>query len=228
MSSGFGFPSIEDTTVFRDAYILGYRFSENQAAWVYEELTSNRISLARSNPVKRSDDFRPDPLIPEEYRVRPEDYAKSGFDRGHMAPAGDMAWSAEAMSDSFYMSNMSPQRPACNRRTWKDLESAVRSWTMEYEIVEVFTGPIFGGIESIGPTNRQISVPLAYYKALYVPEHNEMIAFVVPNRAVTNTLLYFVRSIDEIEAVTGLDLFRDERLESTVNTGFWFKAEFDR
>ena len=74
--------------------------------------------------------------------AKPSDYVKSGYDRGHLCPAGDMTQSVEAMSETFYMSNMSPQVPGFNRGIWKSLEEQVRKWGKE-EQIHVVTGPVF-------------------------------------------------------------------------------------
>ena len=70
------------------------------------------------------------------------DYRRSGYDRGHLAPAADMAFSRQTMADSFFMSNMSPQKPAFNREIWKDLEALVRSFAITEQKIVVVTGPI--------------------------------------------------------------------------------------
>ena len=101
------------------------------------ELTAQEVQ----GIVSRSDDFRADPEIITGSAAL-VDYRGSGYDRGHLAPAADMKWSEEAMSESFYMSNMSPQAPGFNRGIWKSLESRVRSWAVENGTVYVVTGGI--------------------------------------------------------------------------------------
>ena len=110
-----GIPGSADTIINRPGYALGYSEPHEQAAWVIYRLTAEEL---RTKVASRSDDFRADPDVPTG-SATPSDYKNSGFDRGHMATAADMAHSARTMSDSFFMSNICPQRPECNRRIWK-------------------------------------------------------------------------------------------------------------
>ena len=101
-------------------YSVHYDQKHRQARWVGYLLTkSETVKVA-----KRSNKFTADPLIPETDNA--VDYKKSGFDRGHLAPAADMSYSQETMQESFYFSNMSPQNPSFNRGIWKKLEEKTR------------------------------------------------------------------------------------------------------
>ena len=104
-------------------FILAYSEPHEQAAWVAYELTAQEVT----GGVGRTDNFRSDHEIGTG-SASLADYKGSGYDRGHLAPAGDMTWSRSAMSQSFFLSNMSPQLPAFNRGIWRSLESAVRGW----------------------------------------------------------------------------------------------------
>ncbi|MDD3155024.1 MAG: DNA/RNA non-specific endonuclease, partial [Victivallaceae bacterium] len=106
-----GVPGRADAIIDREGYALGYIELHEQPAWVIYKLTAEEV---QNKVAKRSNQFKPDPEIPTGSAAL-ADYRKSGYDRGHLAPAADMAWSAKAMSDSFYLSNMSPQVPAFNR-----------------------------------------------------------------------------------------------------------------
>ena len=142
-----------DIIVKHYAYTLNYNEEHEQAEWVAYILTKDRVY----GTVKRTNNFRPDPKV-KTGSATLADYKGSGYDRGHLAPAADMKWSATAMSESFYMSNMSPQRPGFNRGIWKRLEQLVRTWAVEYEEIHVVTGPVLkGSFKSIGP--NQVSVP---------------------------------------------------------------------
>tara|TARA_B110000046_G_C12884807_1_gene351734 strand:- start:20 stop:415 length:396 start_codon:yes stop_codon:yes gene_type:complete len=93
------------------------------------------------------------------------DYKGSGFDRGHLAPAADMAWYADAMSESFFYSNMSPQNRFFNHGIWEKLEEEIRSWAVVYDSTQIVTGPVFtADLSQIGP--NRISIPKYYYKAI--------------------------------------------------------------
>ena len=114
--------------------------------------------------VNRTDDFRADEAVATGSAAL-EDYRGSGYDRGHMAPAAAMAWSVEIMSESFLLSNISPQDPDFNRGIWRDLEAMVRDWAVLHGEVFVVTGPVLSEqLPSIGP--NEVSVPESYYKVV--------------------------------------------------------------
>ena len=102
----------------REGYALGYIEKHEQPAWVQYIMTGEEVSRRAA---KRGDDFRPDPDVPTG-SATPQDYTRSGYDRGHLAPAADMSFSVKTMSESFFMSNMSPQAPQFNRGIWSKLE----------------------------------------------------------------------------------------------------------
>ena len=118
----YGVPGKADSIIDREGYSLGYIEYHEQPAWVTYKLTRTE---ATTKAAKRGDDFREDPSVPTGSATL-ADYRRSGYDRGHLAPAADMAFSSKTMSESFYMSNMSPQKPAFNRGCWKELEEQVR------------------------------------------------------------------------------------------------------
>lgn len=193
-------PATQGTLVRHKYYSLGFDTLHRQARWVYYMLTYDHVS----GKAKRADNFRPDPSVPNCSTLA--DYRGSGYDRGHLCPAADMKISEEAMSETFYLSNMSPQTPAFNRGAWAKLEALVRSYIQDRsDTLYVVTGPVFlGSTESIGP--NKVTVPLFYYKALYSPKYG-MTAFLMPNRKIEEPLTAWVVSVDLIEAITGVDLF---------------------
>lgn len=203
--------------------MLSYSEENQQAIWVAYELTKKEAA----GGVARADNFRPDPLVTTS-SAQLSDYTGSGYDRGHLAPAGDMAFSEESMSNSFYMSNISPQDPGFNRGIWKTLESQVRNWAIFNGPIFVVTGPIFrGNLGTIGA--NEVTVPGYYYKALLkgYPDSIQMIAFVLPNRSSSNPLSSFVVSVDSLEILTQIDFFPglpdniESSAESKVNFSVW-------
>ncbi len=193
-----------DTILSYTGFDLGYNEQFEQAAWVAYVLTRNEI---QSGSVERSDNFRADRNL-STGSASLSDYRGSGFDRGHLAPAGDMKWDPEAMSESFLMSNMSPQLPAFNRGVWKKLETEVRNWAIEKDSIYVITGPVLSPIDSFIGEN-QVGIPPYYYKVLVdlsPPEHS-LIAFLLPNRASSDPLLSFAIPVDSLEELTGYDFF---------------------
>ncbi len=174
---GLPFSTQTDQIIFHTAYTLKYSEQHEQASWVAYTLKSSHTS----GTVGRTNDFRID------YKVKTgsaslSDYKGSGYDRGHLAPAGDMKWSSTAMSESFFMSNMSPQHPSFNRRIWKKLESTVRNWAVDDGMIYIVTGPILTGhYKTIG--HNDVSVPNYYYKVIldYSEPEIKGIGFILPH-----------------------------------------------
>ncbi len=184
------------------AYTLSYNDFHEQADWVAYELTKAEVL---ANEVERTDDFREDPDV-EKGSATLEDYSNSGYDRGHLAPAGDMQSSYDIMSESFFMSNMSPQTPEFNRGKWKTLESQVRDWAIQYGKVYINVGGILNNdLPVIGPS--QVSVPQFYFKAILDYEGKKGIAFIMENKELTADISTFAVTIDEAERLSGIDFF---------------------
>jgi endonuclease G, mitochondrial len=192
----------DDTIIKHRGYTLSYNSKYKQANWVAYLLT-------REETVKRfqrGEFFAADPMIPgTDFSI---DYQKSGYDRGHLAPAADMGYSMETMVQSFFYSNMSPQLPRFNRGVWKKLEMQVRNWAVEYDSLYVVTGPIF---DSVMPTIglHRVAVPKAYYKVLLQKRNGtwEGIGFVLPNSNAKVDFKNYAASIDKVEELTGIDFF---------------------
>lgn len=202
-------------------YSLGYSEENEQAYWVYYVLTPELIN----GPQSRTDDFRADPLVTTG-SASLDDYKSSGYDRGHLCPAADMALNKTSMSESFFLSNMSPQVPGFNRGKWSSLEDQVRKWALAFDGLDVATGPIFkDNLGSIGADN--VTVPGFYYKVLYSEQKKIMIGLILPNASSTKSLDQFVVTVDEIESQTGIDFFPgledkvENQLEGSINTTGW-------
>jgi endonuclease G len=119
-----------------------------------------------------------------------------------------MTWDKEAMSQSFLMSNMSPQSPSFNRGIWKKLEQKVRDLAVERDSIYVVTGPVLNTVErSIG--KNEVAIPAYYFKVVVdlSPPGHGMIAFLLPNEGSGNELSNYVISVDSLEAFTGYDFF---------------------
>lgn len=217
-------------------YSLCYRESYEQAEWSAYCLTEEKLV----KNAKRSDDFRADPEIVTG-SATPADYKKSGYDRGHLSPAADFAFDQNAMSETFYMSNMSPQKGGLNRGIWKDLEAEVRLWAKNFGRVYVVSGPILekpaAEYQSIG--ENQVAVPEFYYKVILAPlyaneadratpedaENVIALGFIFPNEKCTGTLNDYAVTVDEVEARTKLDFF--SLLEDKVENEVEANCEFD-
>ncbi len=211
----------EDTLCNYLGFDLAYNEAYEQAAWVCYVLS--REEIERGN-VERSDDFRPDPNISTGSATL-DDYRKSGFDRGHIAPAADMKWSEQAMSESFYMTNMSPQLGSFNRGVWKRLETQVREWALEKDSLLVISGPVLEEIDSlIGP--NEVGVPPCYFKVLadLSPPDHSFIAFLLPHKASQASLFSFAVSVDSLEAFTGYDFFASAPDQEVIR---WLEQDLD-
>jgi len=218
-------PTSKYDVVQHTHFALGYDEKHEQAAWVAYKLEA-RETRGRA---EREDDFRPDPAVATK-SATPSDYARSGHDRGHLAPAADFKFSKKAMSESFFMSNMSPQKPRFNRGIWKELEEQVRTWVKKDKAYYIVTGPVLSGsrYRKIGRKNK-ISVPKYYYKILLDMEEPEIkaIAFLMENKGSEKPLSSFVVSIDRIEQMTGIDFFPnlpddlEKKLEASASTKNW-------
>jgi endonuclease G len=225
-SENFWPTSTTGEIVERLHYTLSYSEEHEQAEWVAYKLTKESIQVPN---VDRTGDFRPDPKI-RKASASPRDYYGSGYDRGHLVPAGDMAFSREAMSETFYMSNMSPQIRNFNGGIWRELEENVRDWAYTYRELYVVTGPVLtqGIRERIG--GNRVSVPDYYFKVLLdiAEPEKKGIAFLIPNEVSTRPLDEYAVSINEVEALTGIDFFHqfmndafEEELESMSDVGHW-------
>jgi endonuclease G len=213
--------NFKGTTLSHTYYSLSYSETDKQAEWVAYYLTPASINGSE----KRSSKFLADPLISNP--LKPGSYAKSGYDRGHLCPAADMKLNTVSMTESFYMSNMSPQTPSFNRGIWSKLEDKVRDWALQKNGLYVVTGPLLN--KSCGVVSKSITVPCAFYKIVFKQTKAgvEAIAFMLPNAGSSMSLSQFVVSIDYIESLTGIDFFvnlpdsEEEKFESRVLTNNW-------
>ncbi|MFI3280769.1 MAG: DNA/RNA non-specific endonuclease [Rikenellaceae bacterium] len=201
-------------------YTLSYNEEHEQAEWVYYQLTPASLS----GTTERTNDFRSDKSVSTGSATL-ADYVGSGYDRGHLCPAGSMVINLTAMSESFYLSNMSPQNPSFNRGRWKELEEKVRAFAMADSMLHVVTGPLFAStLGSIGES--RVTIPAAYYKVLYSPKKGEMIGFMMQNCKLDGPLESYATTIDQIEAISDINFFAhfDDQLatqESTINLDAW-------
>lgn len=217
----------DSDVVHHQYYSLGYNEDHEQADWVAYRLTKE--SIQKPN-VEREKQYRPDYNVKSRSAFH-RDYSNSGYTRGHLAPAGDMAFNQEAMRESFFMSNMSPQLRSFNNGIWKELEETVRNWAYENEEVFVITGPIFYNRPTKKIGENRVAVPDAFYKAILdiTTPSQKSIAFVIPHELSELHLSEYALSVDELELVLGFDVFPDlyldrneeNQLESAFNLLDW-------
>lgn len=217
----YGIPSEPDLLLNRSSFAIGYNYKSRQPMWVCYVLTSNQLNMPK---LRRKNKFSIDPDIGLN-PVKPAEYRKTGYDRGHLAPAADMSYAELPMKHSFYMSNMSPQIPGFNRGIWKRLELQIRRWAQQEERLCIITGPLFlsGKAASIG---NSIPVPDAFFKIILdlTPPH-KMIGFVIPNDTTKKRLKSFAVTVDLVENLTGFNFFAgfpgEAELENRVDERLW-------
>lgn len=214
-----------EQVIRHEGYTVSYNSDYKIANWVAYELTAEE---AKSKKTERSNKFVPDPMVKGATATN-EDYTRTGYDRGHLAPAGDMKWSAKAMRESFYLSNICPQKPALNRGIWKDLEEQSRLWAKDYGALYIATGPVMTDSMKRMGKNR-IGVPDAFYKVICYVSGTEYkaIAFILENRDYKKTSLKSMAiPVDSVEKVTGIDFFpavpddQEKQMEAKIDWDSW-------
>ncbi|HBG07258.1 MAG: endonuclease [Geobacteraceae bacterium GWC2_58_44] len=202
--AAYGVPSLSGDLLCRKGYLLSHDPDKKTPVWVAEHLTWGKAK----GTVKRSNDFQADGDLEQGKRAELSDYKGSGYDRGHMAPAADMSWDGQAMSESFYLSNMVPQAGVgMNRGIWMELEKKVRRWALERGELYVYSGPIYEREPKTIGRNR-VAVPRFLFKVVLDPQKQEAIAVIMPNRQLkTEDMPNFLVSVREVEKQTGLQFF---------------------
>lgn len=210
----YGIPAA-DQIMFNRHYVLGYSYYFRQAKWALEIVDPDNPGL------DRLDNFRPDYRIPEMFRADLVDYTGSGYDRGHLVASANQRETELQNSETFLLSNMSPQRPQFNRGVWRELETEVRELDAKARIFETYVicGPIFyfdQPVETIGTDDSNevtIPVPQAYFKSV-LTENNRgalhMWSFVLPNEDSDQSLDTFLVPTTLVEKLAGIKLW--ERL----------------
>ena len=218
----------KEVTLKRTSYTLSFNKETNLPNWIAWQLDKEKL-VERVSRKRYS--FKPDPDINPLQAVVTQDYANSGYDRGHMCPAGDSRWSGEAMKESFYMTNICPQHPNLNGGDWHELEQACRRWA-EKDKLYIVCGPILYKKALNPPIGKehQIRVPDAFFKVILtgVEKGNpRAIGFIYKNSAGNRPLDSYVNSIDQVERITGLDFFSvlpdevENRVEKDYNLKEW-------
>jgi len=208
------------------AYDAGYSVEDVQPAWVGYRLNRNRVG----GSAERANKFQRDPRL-RGLDANDRDYAGSGFDKGHLVPAADMAWSVQSMMESFSYANVSPQLPGFNRGIWKRLESQVRDWAATLTVDDtvglwVWSGPVIGEHSTLSNAGR-LRIPNAFYKVVYHPAEERVAALLLPHSSSKASLVGYLVSVDSLEKVTGMDFLRglpekmEARLESHACASCW-------
>lgn len=188
-----------DEIIYHKGYRLAYDEVCEQPKWVYHMVT--KIDLEKPK-FDRKNDFRVDTMI-STGSADAMDYKGSGYDRGHLAPAGDFAHDKELLSESFYYSNMSPQAPSFNRGVWRKIENSVREMAAINDTVYVVTGAILhNDLPRIG--ENKVCVPQWYFKVVY--SKKGVLCYLIKNEGSKSDVTEFIVPIDRVIALTGINL----------------------
>ncbi len=236
-----GYPQAqrELEVVEHSAMVIGFDCEYKMASWVFHVLTPD-VSFGN---VTRTNDFRQDERLTCESAVEVDYFLKKekpdgtyaydgfGYDRGHLAPSADFRWSATALSESFYYSNMSPQRPEFNRESWAELEGLLRRIVdQEKKTFYIITGPVLRtDLPQVPRSLHGIKIPELHYKIIVDVSEDQPrgMAFLMPNNKADQRLSNYVVSIDSVERLTGLNFFpllsaeMEELIESKADFNAW-------
>ena len=227
----FGMPKLDPQwphgptdMVIREGYVLEHSAEDKIARWVCEHVTLNEVS----GDLPRHEPFGPDPQLQGKPRSELADYKHSGFDRGHAAPAGNQTVSRQLKDETFFLSNMSPQRGPHNQKIWAELEHTTRDWVRTgvvgsefiitggffYDPAEEDSGTADGLIDYLLIGSGAVAVPTHYFKIVLAetsPDHWRAVAFVQENREYPTPYDFHqhIKPIDWIEQRTGIDFLPD-------------------
>lgn len=211
--------AIVSQVIEHTGYTVSYNRKRRNPNWVAYELTAEEVD----GKEPRNGDFIPDPNL-KGAQATDEDYKNCGWDRGHLAPAADMKWSKEAMEESFYLSNISPQNNNLNRGVWKSIEELTRDAAVKHKNVLVVTGPVFTKEKGLGKIGKnKVLIPNGFYKVLLINDCGyKGIGFYCENKAGKKKLSSYAVSIDSIEHITGIDFFHmlPDEIENTVESEY--------
>ena len=219
----------------REGFTISYNATTKTPNWVAWHLTKSHTY----GKIRREERVFEEDMSVAAPRATLNDYYNSRYDRGHMCPAGDNKWSEEAMAQSFLLTNVCPQNHGMNKNAWNDLEIQCRSWSREYGAVDIVCGPIFRGVtykdgkmkassEQRFIGRNKVWVPDAFFKVVLCRNRSpKALGFIYENRGGQQTLADCVRSVDEIERLTGIDFFYlladdvENRVEGKAKLSEW-------
>lgn len=201
----------------RQGYTAGYSKEWKLPVWVAWELTEAHTTGEYS---RKGVSYHEDYDVPAP-RATNADYSRSGYDRGHMCPSGDNKWSSAAQEDCFLYTNMCPQSHNLNGGDWNDLEMKCRTWAKRYGYIYIICGPVFKNERPARTIGRnKVWVPDGFYKVILCDvDEPKTIGFYYDNDDGHRPMSDYVRTVDEIEEMTGLDFF------SGLNDDWETKAE---
>lgn len=212
----------------RTAYTVSYNKNTRCANWVAWTLTKDHTS----GPFKREGhQFHEDSDVPTP-RATNNDYYRSGFNRGHLCPSGDNKWSEKTQSESFLFTNISPMHRELDGGDWNSLEQSCRHWANKYGKIYIVCGPIYSDDKEHRKLGKnKIFVPEQYFKVVMTYGKNgnspKALGFIYDNKSGRHDMSYYVRTVDEIEEITGFNFFPfladklENRIEANANLRDW-------
>ena len=224
--------------ITHSAMMLSYNEEHEQANWVAHIILPD----IKDGAVTRTNDFRPDPKVRTGTAVEADYFLKYlqedssyvydgfGYDRGHLAPSADFRWSYTALSESYYYSNMTPQRPGFNRYSWAELENALRSYVYNHPGTQLYvvSGPVLHeDLPAISRSVNGVSIPESYFKIAVDLDRQRGIGFIMPNRQISAPIETFAKPIREIEAELGYDFGSNlpaeiqDKIETQTEVKIW-------
>ena len=224
--------------ITHSAMMLSYNEEHEQANWVAHIILPD----IKDGAVTRTNDFRPDPKVKTGTAVEADYFLKYlqedssyvydgfGYDRGHLAPSADFRWSYTALSESYYYSNMTPQRPGFNRYSWAELENALRSYVYNHPGTQLYvvSGPVLHeDLPAISRSVNGVSIPESYFKIAVDLDRQRGIGFIMPNRQISAPIETFAKPIREIEAELGYDFGSNlpaeiqDKIETQTEVKIW-------
>ena len=211
----------------REGYRASYNADNRQPNYVTWTLTPQRLQ----GDAKRRSSFYEDPELADDAKSLLSDYSRSGYDRGHLCPAGDNKWRMTAMIESFLLSNICPQKHTLNSGDWRVLEEACRTWAAEQgDTLHLVAGPLFNPEKSQW-LKKRVRIPSAFFKTIVNLRHGKEkgIAFIFRNTTDDQPLQQAACTIDEVERLTGYDFYAElpgalqARIESENHLPDWTK-----
>ncbi len=200
----YGLPSVrksDTATICRIGYVLEHDNKAKIPMWVSYTLKPEEAVGCNG----RDSAFSVEQSLPIGKRAELKDYAKSGYDTGHMANDGDFRWSTQASRESFILSNMVPQLPGFNRGIWKKLEDNTRGWAIsrQHELL-IYTGPIYKREQDPTIGKGMVTVPRAFFKIIVDTVTGETMAFIFKHEPSQEKLSTFITSVPEVQRQTGI------------------------
>ncbi len=215
---------IPEQILTREGYTVSYNRETRLPNWVAWRLTRAHI---RGDAQRKGVKFAEDTDVPEP-RATDADYRSSGYDRGHLCPAGDNKWSSKAMEQSFLFTNICPQAPQLNRGDWNEMEIACRKWAQRHGEIYIVCGPVLYKQKHKTIGKNKVVVPEAFFKVVLCMNGTpKAIGFIYKNADGNRPKGDYANSVDEVERITGYDFFPalpddvERKVEAECNAYDW-------